>query len=168
MVVLACLLIFSPAVLCQQPAASKYPNELKGFKLIDDKRLQNLMPGITTAKEVMEAENFLEDDKKNDCERCLYNEDWNVYLLQINSSEGNLFTIQFYPRKRISFSKVKFPKQFTKGGMGIAHGEVEKCLIYEDIYGLRYVIVDEKGNEKYKKGDLYYIEYGAPENRNNP
>ncbi|HLM01562.1 MAG TPA: hypothetical protein VK400_10955, partial [Pyrinomonadaceae bacterium] len=61
----------------------------------------------------------------------------------------------------ISFSKVKFPKQFKKSEMGIVHSiNATEFISYRDKYGLEYVIVNESGDSEYKKGDLFYIEYG--------
>lgn len=141
----------------------RYPNELDGFKLIRDERLKNLIPGITAAKEIREVESSLQEDKIGDCEHCLFNKDWNVYFTQIDTREGNLDSIQFYPRKRIPFSRVRFSKQFKKSRMGISDNDIGDCIVYEDKYGLSYVIVNDSGNEKLKKGDLYYIEYGVPQ-----
>ncbi len=38
-----------------------------------------------------------------------------------------------------------------------------KFISYSDKFGLRYVIVDETGDFKYRKGDLFYVEYGISE-----
>jgi hypothetical protein len=141
----------------------RYPNELNGFKLIQNSRLKNLIPGITTATELNEVFNSYRNDTRNPlCDQCLIIGDWEVDFTQLDSREGNLFTIEFHPRKRIPFSKIRFSKQFEKHKMGISDNDISECIVYEDKFGLSYVIVNDEGNEKYKKGDLYYIEYGAP------
>ncbi|MDQ3490405.1 MAG: hypothetical protein ACR2M8_12550 [Pyrinomonadaceae bacterium] len=144
----------------------RYPNELKGFNVLEISRLKGLVPGVSTEAEAKEAGKFFMDECKKP-----YHEDVDACQLDINwdasftfSEDGKLHGIYFYPRKRIPFSKVKFSKKFMKGGMGIVHSiNAEKFISYSDEFGLRYVIVDESGDSKYRKGDLFYIEYGISE-----
>jgi hypothetical protein len=132
-------------------------------------KLRNLVPGVTTAEELKAVTEPLGISADCEIQRtggCLLDENWDVAVLQIETRDGNLSDIQFYPRKRIPFSKVRFPKQFEKGEMTIVHLtqiNAENFLTFSDRYGLKYVIVNESTDEYYKKGDLFYIEYGIPE-----
>ena len=173
LIVLVSVLIFQSVVLCQQSVINKdsqrYPNELKGFQLMQTSKLRNLIPGITTVQElyaVFELLGIGNDCKIQQTGGCKLDENWDVSFSQIESRDGNLSGIQFYPRKRIPFSKVRFPKQFKKSEMGIVHLtqiNADKFISYSNKYGLRYIIVNESTDEYYKKGDLFYIEYGIPE-----
>ena len=162
------LLILTSTALSQQSKPHKilvkYPNELKNFKLIRNSSINSLIPRLTTAEEVKKAtknlENACEIPESKDCQ---LSKNWNTALQQINSRDGNLYSIVFTPKKKISFKHIKFPRQFKKSGMGISDSDVSETIVYSDSYGLRYVIVDENDAKGYKKGDLYYIEYGAPE-----
>lgn len=177
LIVLVSVLAFHCGVLCQQSAINKgslrYPNELKGFELMKTSKLGNLVPGVTTAEELKAAYKLLgvgDDCKIQPTGGCRLDENWDVAFTQFDSREGNLAGIMFYPRKRIPFSKVRFPRQFLKGEMGIVHLtqiNAEKFISYSDKYGLEYVIVDEATDEHYKKGDLFFIEYGVPEAESN-
>lgn len=170
LIVLVSVLAFQSVVLCQRSVTNKdslrYPNELKGFQLMQTSKLRNLIPGITTAKELEPANDILGYDCKfNSTVNCKLDENWDVFLTQIDSYDGNLSTIEFYPRERLSFSKVRFSKQFHKDEMIIVHLDinVENFITYRDKYGLTYVIINESTDDHYKKGDLYYIVYGVPE-----
>ncbi len=177
LIVLVSLMAFQSVVLCQQSVINKdslrYPNELNGFQLMQTSKLRNLIPGITTAKELTAVSELLglgDDCKIQKTGACILDENWDVSFLQIDSLDGNLDSIQFYPRKRIPFSKARFSKQFHKSEMVIVHLtqiNAEKFRSYSDKYGLMYVIVDESTDEYYKKGDLFYIEYGIPEAKSN-
>ena len=142
-----------------------YPNELKGFELLEISKLKSLIPGISTEAEAEEAGKFFMDECKKpyheDVGACQLNSTWDATF---NFLDGKLYAIKFYPRKRIPFSKVKFSKKFRKGGMGIVHSiNANKFIFYTDKFGLAYVIVDETGDSKYRKGDLFYVEYGISE-----
>lgn len=177
LIVLVSVLALHSVVLCQQNAINKdslrYPNELKGFELMRSSKLANLIPGVTTAEELKAAIKLLgvgEDCKIQPTGGCRLDENWDVSFTQIDSRDGNLSSIRFYPRKRLPFSKVRFPKQFLKGEMGIVHLtqiNAENFISYWDKYGLEYVIVDEATDKYYKKGDLFFIEYGIPEAESN-
>jgi hypothetical protein len=164
----ALLFVFAFGVLCQtegKRSSLRYPNELKGFELMKTSPLKTLIPGISTASEAQEKTSFFMKDCKPAYSElvsgCQLDKDWDVSYAQIDTLQGNLDSIVFYPRKRIPFSKVKFPKQFKKSQMGIVHSiNAGEFISYRDKYGLEYVIVDESGDSKYKKGDLFYIEYG--------
>ncbi len=142
----------------------RYSNELKGFKLMKTSKLRALVPGVSTAKEIRI---FIDECKSPYNElttACQLDNDWDVGFTQIDNLEGNLSSIKFYPRKRIPFSKVKFSKKFKKYKMGIVHSiNASRFIAYSDKYGLTYVIVAESGDYKYRKGDLFYIEYGLSE-----
>ena len=167
-ITLAFLFVFAFNVLCQtekKKSSLRYPNELKGFELMQTSPLKSLIPGISTATEAQEKTKFFMQDCKPTYSElvsgCQLDKDWDVTYAQIDNLEGNLDSIRFYPRKRISFSKVKFPKQFKKSEMGIVHSiNATEFISYRDKYGLEYVIVNESGDSEYKKGDLFYIEYG--------
>jgi hypothetical protein len=149
----------------------RYPNELKGFELMKNSKLKNLIPGVSTERDVIKV---FGEDCKNPHERlkvCELDKDWYVnFSYDGENNSGILWDIQFYPHKRIPFSKVKFPKTFEKGRMGIVHLPIEVTyfITYEDKLGLSYVIIDEKGDSEFKKGDLFYIEYGIPKKKEKP
>lgn len=172
LIVLFYILTFQSLVLFQSNETGKdsprYPNELKGFELMQTSKLKNLIPGVTTAGELKSAEKLLGDDcRLEDTGRCVLDENWDVAFEQIDSREGFILAaVKFYPRKRISFSKTEFPRQFSKSEMGIVHLKeinAEKFISYHDRYGLSYVLVNEATDKYYKKGDLFFIEYGIPE-----
>ncbi len=164
------ILVLFTNVLCQKnnptKNSSRYPNELKGFELMKSSKLKVLTPGISTEKDVIEV---FGEECKNPHEKlrvCELDKNWYVnFLYDGETSSGILWGIQFYPRKRTPFSFIKFPKTFTKGGVGIVHLpiEVENFIAYSDRFGLSYVIIDEKSDPEFRKGDLFYIEYGLPE-----
>ena len=143
----------------------RYPNELKRFKLWTMYGLTSLNPGLSGKSEIDAVLGAVMDK----CEApwhasvgaCKLDENWDVSYTQTENLLGNLDSIIFYPRKRIPFSRVRFPNTFEKGRMGIVHSiDAEEFLCYADKYGLQYVVVNEPGDAKYKKGDLFYVEYG--------
>jgi len=150
----------------QNQTSRRYPNELKGFRLWFKYGLASLNPGVSGKSEIDAVLGAVMDK----CEApwhggnvggCKLDENWDVSYTQIDSRSGNLDSIIFYPRKRIPFSRVRFPQSFEKGGIMIVHLiEPEEFIEYSDKSGLKYVVVNERGDEKYKKGDLFYIEYG--------
>lgn len=155
--------IFGQAPSEHSKNTERYPNELKGFELMKNSKLKNLIPGVSTRMDAEEAAKFFMDECKKpyheDVGACQLGIDWDA---SFTFSEDNklLDGIYFYPRKRIPFSRVKFSKKFMKGGMGIVHLiNAQKFITYSDKFGLIYVIVAEKGDLKYKKGDLFFIEY---------
>jgi len=77
------------------------------------------------------------------------------------------FTVcDFTLAKESLFQKFNFPRKFKKSEAGIVHSiEATKFVVYEDNYGLAYWIVNESGDFEYKKGDLFFIEYGLPNNK---
>ncbi len=165
-VVLALLLVFALNVLCQSAKqsknATKYPNELKGFELMKTSKLKILVPGVSTAEEI---KTFYEGCK-NQHKRigaCELDKDWYYSLSQIGTLDGMLNSIEFYPRKRIPFLKVRFSKKFKKSEWGIVHViDASKFKVYEDDYGLSYWIVNESGDAEYMKGDLFFVKYSFP------
>lgn len=142
----------------------RYPNHLKGFNLLEVSELRSLVPGTSTKAEAEEAAKYFMDECKKpyheDVGACQIDINWDASFF-ITEDGGKLGGIRFYPRKRIPFSKIKFSKHFEKGRMGIVHSiNATKFIYYSDEFGLMYVIVDESGDFKYRKGDLFYIEYG--------
>lgn len=125
--------------------------------------LKTLIPGISPLETVESKTNYFMKNCRppyhEAAAACQFDEDWDVsYDLTEN---GKLSSITFYSRKRIKFSKIKFPKNFKKFNLGIVHLlDVSNFVSYTDKYGLSYVIVDEYGDSIYRKGDLFYIEYG--------
>ncbi len=160
------ILTLISSALCQETNKSKiftrYPNELKGFELMKSSKLKTLVPGISTENDVIR---IFGKDCKNKHERlsvCELDKNWYVsFGYDGETNSGILWDIQFYPHKRTPFSKIRFSKAFKKYGMGIVHLpiEVTKFISYSDKFGLSYVIIDEKGDWEFKKGDLFYIEY---------
>ncbi|HLM00283.1 MAG TPA: hypothetical protein VK400_04450 [Pyrinomonadaceae bacterium] len=173
--VLALLPAFAVNVLCQKTGNgrndARYPNELKGFELMKTSKLSALVPGVSTEQEIKKIAAFHDECKSPYHEltsACRFDENWDVSIIQTGEGDGygNLSAVMFYPRRRIPFSKIKFSRQFEKSAMGIVHSiNASEFISYSDKYGLSYVIVDESGDEKYKKGDLFYIEYGIPEEK---
>lgn len=172
LIVLTLVFVLSSSILCQEIDRSnffaRYPNELKGLELMKNSKLKTLIPGISNEKDVVK---IFGEDCKNPHERlkvCELDRNWYVsFLYDGETDSGILWDIRFYPHKRMPFSKVRFPKTFTKYGLGIVHLpiEVDKFISYEDKFGLSYVIIDGKGDLEFKKGDLFYIEYGLPMNK---
>ena len=170
--VLLCILFLLSSSVCQNPAANRdiqrYPNELKGFELMRASKLKTLVPGVSTEKDVLKIFGD-EKDCRNRHERlgvCELDENWYVsFTYDGETNSGILWSIEFYPRRRTPFSKVKFANRFEKGGAVIVHLpiEVENLITFSDKFGLSYVIVAEKGDDEFRKGDLFYIEYGLPE-----
>lgn len=146
----------------QVPETLRYPNELKGFELMKTSKLKSLLPNISTEEDVIQALGRECVHSRKVPFGCKLDENWNVEFHYVLPIFGPLYTITFYPRHRISFSKVRFPKSFEKLNGHITHLpiNVDKFLFYGDDYGLEYAVINQSGDRDYKKGDLFYIEYG--------
>ena len=116
--ILTIILFLSLSVLCQNSNAdadsSRYPNELKGYELMKRSKLKTLIPGISTETDVLTV--FGEKCKKH--ERlgvCELDENWYVsFTYDGETDSGILWSINFYPHRRLPFLKVKFPKRFVQ------------------------------------------------------
>ncbi len=74
----------------------RYPNELRGFKLMKTSKLKVLVPSVSTAEEVRK----FYGERKSKHKRtygCELNKDWYFNLSQVSSPEGELDSIRFYP-----------------------------------------------------------------------
>ena len=148
------------------PEASRYPNELNGFKLYAGGNWKSLEPGAS-----IEA----------DADRVLgvpspvfipYDEDWRVivsyYGVPPGDSpwgkfmKGTIDSISFYPRKRVSFSRVVFPKAFKAGALAVTRRPAP-YMSYTDGTGLTYFIyTGDSRDGAVREGDLREIRYGIP------
>jgi hypothetical protein len=80
---------------------------------------------------------------------------WSQYM------EGTIESISFYPRKRVSFLRVVFPKAFKIGEIFVTHRPAPQ-MSYTDGTGLTYVIYMEDSKDgSVRKGDLREIRYGV-------
>ncbi|MBX7174322.1 MAG: hypothetical protein K1X72_25340 [Pyrinomonadaceae bacterium] len=136
----------------------QYPNELKGFKLMDDPKLKELITVARTARDWKAVKKLLPEN----CDGiCNYNDDWQVSFIEYEPNGSDDLAIVFKPRKNISFAKTTFPKDFVSGFGQIPNRyEPTNYIWYRDKYGLKYRIISDDLNPKYKKGDLLSIEYG--------
>lgn len=138
----------------------EFPNELKGFELMKEPKFKSLITTIRISKDWKEIEKSLPDKCSGSCK---LNNNWKISLLENEPIGTNNFSIQFYPLKRISLSKIKFPKQFRLNKMeSYYQGKITHLLSFIDKFGLRYIVLDED-KDNYRKGDLYFIEYGLSE-----
>lgn len=150
--------------IAQSPAAKpevvRYPNELPGFKLATHYGIASLMSKTSHSSDVEKA---FGKCKRTELFGCDLDENWTITILHTDTVEGPLSSILLYPRRRISFAKIRFPKTFSRGWMRSAHLPIEvgEFITWEDVCGLRYVLIGESTDERYKKWDLYYIEYSA-------
>lgn len=137
----------------------EYPNELEGFKLMKDSKIKDFITTVRTSRDWNEVKKILPEN----CGRvCIYNEDWELSILQYLPIRNNDFIVRFSPRKSISFSKIKFPKYFKIDMFRTTYQkEVIDCWSFEDKYGLKYTIAMFDSDTKYKKYDLVHIEYGS-------
>ena len=150
-----------------QPAeASRYPNELPGFKLYARGNWKSLEPGVSI---------------EVDADRVLgipspvfipYDDGWQVIIRYYGDlpsdrpwsqfMKGTIDTISFYPRKRVSFSRVVFPKAFKIGIILVSHRPAPQ-MSYTDGTGLTYFIyIGDSDDGVIRKGDLREIRYGVP------
>ncbi|HRH41113.1 MAG TPA: hypothetical protein PKY82_05665 [Pyrinomonadaceae bacterium] len=136
----------------------QYPNELEGFKLMEDPKLKELITVARTSRDWKAVKKLLPEN----CDGiCNYNEDWEIYFIAYEPDGSDDLGIVFKPRKSISFAKTIFPKYFESGfGQSIYQYKTTNFIWYRDKYGLAYKIIRDDLNPKYKKGDLYSIEYG--------
>jgi len=146
--------------------ATRYPNELLGFKLYAGGNWKSLEPGAS-----IEA----------DVERVLgkpspvfipYDDDWQVAVTYYGVPpedvpwgefmKGTVESISFYPRKRISLSRAAFPKAFKYGALYVS-SRPAPYMSYADGSGLTYFIyTGDSKDGAVRKGDLREIRYGVP------
>ena len=74
---------------------------------------------------------------------------------------GQYSNLNFYPKKRIIRSRLKFGKQFGKLRIGASHASPSEWDTYSDSFGLSYDIsAEDTEDSKFHKGDLVMISYG--------
>ena len=163
-ILLITFLILTSVLFAQEKQSSKrvveYPNELKGLELMKISKLKSLILSIRTSRDKAKINQALPE---NCAGICKIDDNWEVVLKEYEPNGENVLGILFQPLKRVSLSKVKFPKQFQKFEMQIIDQlktKATRFLGYRDKYGLKYVIVNDDADPNYKIGDLFYIEYG--------
>src|SRR5690349_22447363 len=159
--VIICLLAVAVCTLGQ--TSKRYPHEMRGYQLWAKYNLDTLNPGVSSKSDIEAvlgaAMNKCEAPYDNRLTGCKLNEDWDVEYTQIDSDLGKLNTVTFYPRHEIRFSRSMLPGGFTLGYRKILDTiKATRFIEYSDSFGLKYVVVNESGDPKYKKGDLFYIE----------
>lgn len=149
-----------------EPASPvRYPNELPTYKLYDEGNWKAIEPFVSTAVDVRK---WLGEPSPV---RIPYSADWDVIAFYFDagvvgdkrwgkSLKGTVVNINFYPRHRVSFRQIVFPKTFECGDVYAAHGDDQvKC---SDGSGLAYVTYKKSSADgSIEAGDLAYIEYGA-------
>jgi hypothetical protein len=171
------LMIFWLGSALAQPA--KYPNELRGFNLINHPKLKGYAVGTTRQEDV-------EATFGKDCESqfCYLDEDWSVKFYFFSKGQREMPRDPKFPRSvpiirydgrlraivlksvvRFSLKPDKFGKQFSRVVSTLfERGAIyskSKLWNYQDRYGLRYRTLGHLsplGNEH----DLLEIEYGIP------
>jgi hypothetical protein len=154
-----------------QPAeTSRYPNELPGFKLYAEGGWKSLEPWVSTGAD---AERVL---GKPSPVFIPYNNDWQVIVNYFGSGtingrpwgeflKGTIDSISFYPRRRVSFSRVVFPRAFECEGIVVSHTPAP-LMSCSDATGLSYLIyTGDSDDGVVRKGDLRKIEYGVSRER---
>lgn len=155
----------------------QFRNEIKGFHFYGRDKL----------KEIRLAFSKLDDWTRilgDECmATCDLNENWTVSFSSVGKDsissitenniekkfmlfpkyEDTLWEIEIAPKKRVSFSGVRFPRTFHKGG-GSSGGSDYLFDVYSDDGGLSYWIYAESAKDgRFKKGDLSSIKYTIPE-----
>ena len=156
------IITFAVTAFAQVSKKSSFPNELKGYELIDNPKLEQMVFGVTTKDEGDEiTKDFISNCQPayHDNDACKFDENWDISFTYSESEK--LSSIRFYPRKQIPKKTMKFSRAFVKQGMGIVHSaDAGMYTTFTDKYDLTYAFVDDSENKKYRKGDLFYIEYG--------
>ena len=173
------------------------PNELQGYKFFTEGKLKNIRIGLSTREDMKRIFGAT-------CEgRCDYDENWQVFVnyfgdggpttISKSSGEfelipkpgfiGTLRIVKLIPKRRISFSRVSFPRRFAKSltyaigdawGVNGFEGAVHSTSdVYGDGYGLSYSVYrketfnnlrnQQKSREDVRTGDLLEIEYSIPD-----
>ena len=143
-----------------------YPNELPGFKLFAHARWNALRPFISTQAEAFAL--------LGPPQPVLYDvdDDWQMIIMYIGEGscidkpwpsflKERISEIRLMPRRRVSFSTVRFPRVFTRSEGGITHHAVDRVLSYTDAHGLKYEVWDGSSDDgSIRTGDLKAIVYG--------
>ena len=164
------LLTFAVCVSAQD---IQFSNELSGFEFY--RHLQSKGFDLSKSRSADLKRIFSEDCLSI----CDYNSDWKISFTyresQTITKDGiekkfilspdyanTVWTIEFYPKNNISFLNVKFPDEF-KSSIWSSSSIDTAITQYTDYKGLTYAICNNATKDKkYKKGDLFYIEYTVP------
>ena len=169
-------------------------NELKGYEFFGKGKLNKLKIGVSTKENVKAI-------LGNTCEEfCNYDSNWKIrfeyfdekttYTTKSYDGNGNktdakkfvplseyfgkIRSVEFIPKKRVSFSKAIYSNEFHKASSVVFGDDFSGNSVgvaidsYTDGYGLRYTIFDKinytslKNKDKRLKGDLISIEYKIP------
>lgn len=152
--------------------------ELDGSEFENLQRLKGLVPGVTSEAEVIER-----FGSSCEIEVCILDDQWDVQIyffakrnereprdpkfprsVPIREFAGRLRSITLLPKSKISYSGVRFGKEWNLGygrTVGSTGSNIE-FRQYHNGKGLSYLIVDRHRccGPKLNKGDLLSIEYG--------
>lgn len=161
---------------------SPFPNQLKGYEFWDNGKLKGLKLGISSKADVKKS-------LGESCEyQCDYDEDWTLHFNYLDEDKfrevenqiliprkeyfGLLYSVALMPKKKVSFRRVRFSKQFTFGISRVEHCSTseydcvchwEKDKVYGDSYGLSYSISEKNSKKTFVKGNLSAIIYSFPD-----
>lgn len=149
--------------------ATRFSNELEGFKLYNRGKLTDVHLGLSGREDVKQIWG-------EDCEGggCSYDEKWEMAfyyfhefarlhtsrdgisydLIPMPEMVGKISLIVMKPAKSSSFTKIVFPDIFEKSSETAPHSGAE-ILVFDDSSGLYYTTLDEGGNP----GNLLYVTY---------
>lgn len=173
------------------------PNELDGFGFFKTGKLNNIKIGVSTKADI-------EKIFGSACEKpCDYDSNWMITFDYFSANQvlvdnfnkpdeknyvpkkeviGKIESVALRPKKTISFNNITFSNNFQKysflesGYINSADKDGVLIDIYQDSYGLQYLIFDKFTSENFKdtfnlrkqfanfrKGDLIIIKYTIPE-----
>jgi hypothetical protein len=147
-------------------SAPRYPNELKGYRFYDEGNWKALQPYVSTRSDVRK---WLGEPSPV---RIPYGADWYVIVFYFDSGtingkpwgkslKGTVDSINFYPRRRVSFRDIILPKAFKCQATSSSH-ELAAQTKCSDGSGLSYVFYKSNSlDNTVQADDLAYIEYGA-------
>jgi hypothetical protein len=171
------LLLFLNGILCRgEDIASRYSNELPGYRFVQTAKWRSLLSPATTTTDVLNLmgtpiKDFTIDQsaKRSDGDdylvrhlRFAHDAGWEVaFLLTLRDKDKKavnaLNAVRLYPTRDIDFSKTTFPPEFEASERS---GAASTFILYSDPRGLTYRVHESTLQEEPRPpGTLISIEY---------